>query len=70
MKDRMANRDEVGKNFTEYFYDGRDPKIVESKRDRSLVDRNSGIDREIKIMRGTRKGRLSSRLQRSGLFLC
>ena len=69
MQDKMANGDGVGKDFTEYFYSGRDMKIAESKRDRSCRQEEIGINRQRSIIRGTRKERLRSRLKRSGLFL-
>lgn len=57
MQDKMANGDGVGKDFTEYFYSGRDMKIAESKRDRSCRQEEIGINRQRSIIRGTRKER-------------
>lgn len=51
----------VEEDFTEYFYNGRKQKIVESKRDRSCRQEEVGINRE-RIIRGTRKEILKSTL--------
>lgn len=48
-------------DFTEYFYNGRKQKLVESKRDRSCRQEEVGINRE-RIIRGTRKEILKSTL--------
>lgn len=60
MKDRMVKGDWVGKDFTEYSYNWRDQKVVESKRDRSCRQEEVGINREKRIIGGTRKEVLRS----------
>lgn len=60
MKDRMVKGDWVGKDFTEYFYNWRDQKVVESKRDRACRQEEVGINREKRIIGGTRKEILRS----------
>lgn len=53
MKDRMVNRDGVDKEFTEYFYNGRNQVLLKSRKT-GPVGRKSGINRE-RIMGETRK---------------
>lgn len=57
------------KDFAEYFYNGREQKVDESKRDWSHGQENVGINRE-RIIGGTRKEILRSTLQRSRPSLC
>ena len=45
MKDRMVNRDGVDKEFTEYFYNGRNQVLLKSRKT-GPVGRKSGINRE------------------------
>lgn len=51
-KDSMVNRDGVDKEFTEYFYNGRNQLLLKSK-ETGPIGRKSGINRE-RIMGGTR----------------